>query len=55
LSWAYLVVLSVGVALWLGYGILRADLAIVVSNVLTLGSLTVLIAIKARPHKEAAS
>jgi MtN3 and saliva related transmembrane protein len=47
-SWAYLCVLATGVAMWLAYGIVRNDLALEVTNVLTLVSLVVLIAIKAR-------
>jgi hypothetical protein len=38
---------------WLSYGILRADLAIVLSNVFTLASVLTLIAIKSTTHKEA--
>jgi MtN3 and saliva related transmembrane protein len=47
-SWAYLCALAVGVALWLAYGVARNDLAIGLTNALTLVSLVVLIAIKAR-------
>jgi MtN3 and saliva related transmembrane protein len=53
LGWAYLSVLAIGVGLWLSYGILRADLAIVLSNVFTLASVLTLIAIKSTTHKEA--
>jgi MtN3 and saliva related transmembrane protein len=50
LSWGYLAVLAAGLALWLTYGILLADPAIVASNVLALGSVAVLIAIKSAPR-----
>jgi MtN3 and saliva related transmembrane protein len=53
LSWTYLSVLAAGVGLWLGYGILRADIAIVASNLLTLASVLTLIAIKSTTRKEA--
>jgi MtN3 and saliva related transmembrane protein len=52
LSWAYLAVLAAGMGLWLTYGILRADLAIILSNILTLGSIGTLIALKSAPHRE---
>ena len=53
LGWAHLSVLAIGVGLWLSYGTLRADLAIVLSNVFTLASVLTLIAIKSTTHKEA--
>jgi MtN3 and saliva related transmembrane protein len=53
LGWAYLSVLAIGVGLWLSYGILRADLAIVLSNMFTLASVLTLIAIKSTTPKEA--
>lgn len=36
LSWLYLAVLGAGIALWMMYGVLRRDLAITVTNALTL-------------------
>ncbi|GGW86175.1 SemiSWEET transporter [Streptomyces caelestis] len=36
LSWLYLAVFGAGIALWLMYGVLRRDLAIAVTNALTL-------------------
>ena len=53
LSWIYLAVLATGLALWLTYGILRTDPAIIASNVLALASVGVLIAIKSSPRRAA--
>jgi MtN3 and saliva related transmembrane protein len=47
LSWGYLVVLAVGVALWLVYGVLRDDVPLVLTNMVTLCFLILLIVIKA--------
>ena len=52
LSWAYLGVLATGLAMWLTYGILLADPAIIASNVLALACVTVLIAIKSSPRSD---
>jgi MtN3 and saliva related transmembrane protein len=54
ISWVYLTVLATGLALWLTYGVLLADPAIIGSNVLALASVGVLIAVKSRPRREAA-
>jgi MtN3 and saliva related transmembrane protein len=53
LSWAYLAVLATGLALWLTYGILLADPAIIGSNVLALACVGILITIKSNPRREA--
>jgi MtN3 and saliva related transmembrane protein len=47
LSWLYLVLLGVGVALWSVYGVLRSDLAVILTNVSSLTLLLGLVAIKA--------
>lgn len=55
LSWTYLGVLGTGVALWLAYGVVLLDIAIVVSNLLTLGCIVTLLMVKAGPRKETTS
>jgi MtN3 and saliva related transmembrane protein len=47
-AWPYLALLSVGLAGWFVYGILRDDMVIVVSNALVLGSVLVVISVKLR-------
>jgi MtN3 and saliva related transmembrane protein len=47
ISWTYLAALSAGVGLWLLYGCLTADLAIICSNAVTLGALITLAVFKA--------
>lgn len=47
LSWLYLGLLGVGIALWSVYGVLRSDLAVILTNVLSLTLLLGLVAIKA--------
>lgn len=42
ISWAYLTALTAGVGLWLAYGWLTADLAVLCSNAVTLGTLVTL-------------
>jgi MtN3 and saliva related transmembrane protein len=51
-SWLYLIVLTVGVCMWAVYGVLRADAAVILANVVTVCFLLFLVTIKAR---EAAS
>ena len=46
-SWVYLIVLTVGVSMWAVYGILRADFAVIVANVVTVFFLLFLVVIKA--------
>ncbi|HEY0451896.1 SemiSWEET transporter [Actinophytocola sp.] len=45
-SWLYLIVLTMGVTLWIVYGIARGDLAVILANVTTLVLLLFLIGIK---------
>jgi MtN3 and saliva related transmembrane protein len=45
-SLLYLIVLTVGVTMWAVYGILRADLAVIIANVVTVGILLFLLTIK---------
>jgi MtN3 and saliva related transmembrane protein len=45
-SWAYVAVLTVGVSLWLTYGIVNVDLAMIVANGTALAALLILIAFK---------
>ena len=47
LSWWYLLVLSVGIVLWLVYGVLRADVPLVLANAVTLSLVISLILVKA--------
>jgi MtN3 and saliva related transmembrane protein len=54
-SWGYLLVLSIGISLWLLYGILRRDPAIIASNVVTLMSLLFLTALKSRHRSRMAT
>jgi MtN3 and saliva related transmembrane protein len=48
LSWTYLAVLSIGVAMWLAYGVGLGDPAIMAANALTLVSLSLLTVLKLR-------
>jgi MtN3 and saliva related transmembrane protein len=48
LSWSYLAVLTIGVAMWLAYGVGRGDPVIVGANGLTLVSLCLLTGLKLR-------
>jgi MtN3 and saliva related transmembrane protein len=45
-SWAYLAVLTTGVTLWLTYGIVNVDLAMIVANGTALAALITLIVFK---------
>lgn len=47
-SWAYLFVLTTGITLWLLYGLLRSDLAVIAANGVVLALLVALIALKRR-------
>jgi len=47
LSWMYLLVLSLGIVLWLIYGVLRADVPLVLANAVTLSLVISLIVVKA--------
>lgn len=47
LSWMYLLVLSVGLVLWLVYGVMRADVPLVLANAVTLSLVISLIVVKA--------
>ncbi|HEU5111453.1 MAG TPA: SemiSWEET family transporter [Micromonosporaceae bacterium] len=53
ISWAYLAVLATGLALWLAYGVLRGDPAIIGSNVLALACVATLMTVKTAPRREA--
>lgn len=48
ISWAYLTVLTTGVALWLLYGVLVRDVAVIGTNAATAAALLTLAALKAR-------
>ncbi len=48
LSWGWLVFFAVGVGAWIGYGALRGDPAIVLTNAVTLGLVLALIVLRAR-------
>jgi MtN3 and saliva related transmembrane protein len=45
-SWAYLAVLTLGISLWLVYGIITADAAVIVANGTALAALVTLILFK---------
>jgi MtN3 and saliva related transmembrane protein len=47
LSWLYLLLLSAGVTLWSIYGIVIADIAVILTNVSSLAFLLILVGIKA--------
>ncbi len=47
-SWPSLAMLCVGIALWLGYGIVRHDAAITGANAVTLVLIGVIVAVKVR-------
>jgi MtN3 and saliva related transmembrane protein len=47
LSWMYLLALSVGIVLWLVYGVMRADVPLVLANAVTLALVISLIVVKA--------
>jgi MtN3 and saliva related transmembrane protein len=48
LSWLYLGVLSIGISLWLLYGVAVGDAVIITANALTIAALAALAASKAR-------
>jgi MtN3 and saliva related transmembrane protein len=48
LSWLYLSVLSIGISLWLLYGVAVGDAVIITANALTITALAALAASKAR-------
>jgi MtN3 and saliva related transmembrane protein len=48
ISWTYLTVLTTGVALWLLYGVLVRDVAVMGTNAATAAALLTLAALKAR-------
>jgi MtN3 and saliva related transmembrane protein len=47
LSWAYLLTTTTGIALWLTYGLLSGDLAVIAANSVTILLLCGLVALKA--------
>jgi MtN3 and saliva related transmembrane protein len=50
-SWGYLTFFTLGVAMWLTYGLLTSDLAVIWANVVTLALLLIVIVVKARDRK----
>jgi MtN3 and saliva related transmembrane protein len=54
LSWIYLAVFAVGVTLWLAYGLLRGDLALILSNMFALACVLTLGTVKSLPARAAA-
>lgn len=48
LSWAWLAMFAAGVGGWIGYGVVTADLAVIVTNVVMTSLVAVLIAVKLR-------
>jgi MtN3 and saliva related transmembrane protein len=53
LSWGYLIALGGGIALWLVYGLVADDIAILATNCLTLTALLVLASLKVRYDAQA--
>jgi MtN3 and saliva related transmembrane protein len=49
-SWGYLTIFSLGVALWLVYGLLRSDVAVIAANAATLLLVLTIAVLKAREH-----
>jgi MtN3 and saliva related transmembrane protein len=47
-SWMWLAMFSAGIAVWLGYGILLSDVAIILANAVTLVLVASIAVIKAR-------
>jgi MtN3 and saliva related transmembrane protein len=52
-SWTYLIVLSTGVALWIVYGITRSDIAVFLTNTVTLCLLLFVIGMKLGEERKA--
>lgn len=52
-SWIYLIALTIGVASWATYGILREDVAIALANSLTLIVLVTIVIVKLRSERRA--
>ena len=48
LSWSWLMLFAIGVIGWITYGLLTSDLAITISNLVTVGLVGVLVTVKAR-------
>lgn len=55
ISWTYLTVLTTGVGLWLLYGVLVRDVAVIGTNAATATALITLAALKARFDRPAAA
>jgi len=55
ISWAYLTVLTTGVSLWLLYGVLIRDVAVIGTNAVTAAALLTLASFKARFDRPAAT
>jgi MtN3 and saliva related transmembrane protein len=45
-SWSSLAMLVLGISLWLGYGVLRRDVAVVFANAFTLVLVLIIVAVK---------
>ena len=50
LAWAYLVLLGTGVGLWLVYGLVRRDPALIAANGLTFAMVATITGVKASQH-----
>ncbi|MDX6739001.1 SemiSWEET transporter [Actinocorallia sp. A-T 12471] len=48
ISWTYLALLGTGIVLWLAYGLMSDDLALIAANGLTLLFITLIAAMKSR-------
>lgn len=47
-SWGYIATFTAGVLMWLAYGALMRDPAVVVANIVTFGLLLIVISVKAK-------
>ena len=54
ISWGWLALFTCGVAGWLAYGVIKSDLAIAVTNAITLALVITLVLLKAAQQRGAA-
>ncbi len=55
LSWAYLLVMTTGIALWLAYGVATRDVAVIAANSVTLLLLAAQLVLKTVDHARSGS
>ena len=54
ISWGWLALFSTGVAGWLAYGLIKSDLAIALTNAITLALVITLVVLKAAQSRDGA-